>query len=130
MLAQALHSGDVTLLESCFQVTNVPTIRSSVRKLPSQLAVPLLAAVLDRLGKGSKASGQRGAMLILWVKETLSFHTAYLLSVRLLKGIIELHLTSLTRFLISCKDLRDFTSCLLADWKRISNCKTWEDDWI
>lgn len=89
MLAQALHSGDVTLLESCFQVTNVPTIRSSVRKLPSQLAVPLLAAVLDRLGKGSKASGQRGAMLILWVKETLSFHTAYLLSVRLLEGLIE-----------------------------------------
>ena len=91
-LIQALHSSDSRLLETCLTHSDPLLIRSTVRKLPPQLAVPLLTACVDRLGRGHRAanmkgggggaSSQRGISLIAWVKVVLTVHSGHLMTVR------------------------------------------------
>ena len=91
-LIQALHSSDSRLLEMCLSHSDPLLIRSTVRKLPPQLAVPLLTACVDRLGRGHRAanmkgggggaSSQRGISLIAWVKVVLTVHSGHLMTVR------------------------------------------------
>lgn len=91
-LIQALHSSDSRLLETCLGHSDPLLIRSTVRKLPPQLAVPLLTACVDRLGRGHRAanmkgggggaSSQRGISLIAWVKVVLIVHSGHLMTVR------------------------------------------------
>jgi len=90
-LIQALHSSDSRLLETCLSHSDPFLIRSTVRKLPPQLAVPLLTACVDRLGRGHRAanmrgggggaSSQRGISLIAWVKVVLTVHSGHLMTV-------------------------------------------------
>jgi U3 small nucleolar RNA-associated protein 5 len=90
-LIQALHSSDSRLLETCLSHSDPLLIRTTVRKLPPQLAVPLLTACVDRLGRGHRAanmkgggggaSSQRGISLIAWVKVTLTVHSGHLMAV-------------------------------------------------
>ena len=90
-LIQALHSSDSRLLETCLSHSDPLLIRSTVRKLPPQLAVPLLTACVDRLGRGHRAanmkgggggaSSQRGISLIAWVKVALTVHSGHLMTV-------------------------------------------------
>lgn len=90
-LIQALHSSDSRLLETCLSHSDPLLIRSTVRKLPPQLAVPLLTACVDRLGRGHRAanmkgggggaSSQRGINLISWVKVVLTVHSGHLMTV-------------------------------------------------
>lgn len=90
-LIQALHSSDSRLLETCLSHSDPLLIRSTVRKLPPQLAVPLLTACVDRLGRGHRAanmkgggggaSSQRGISLIAWVKVVLTVHSGHLMTV-------------------------------------------------
>ena len=90
-LIQALHSSDSRLLETCLNHSDPLLIRSTVRKLPPQLAVSLLTACVDRLGRGhgaanmkgrgGGASSQRGISLIAWVKVVLTVHSGHLMTV-------------------------------------------------
>ena len=90
-LIQALHSSDSRLLETCLSHSDPLLIRSTVRKLPPQLVVPLLTACVDRLGRGHRAanmkgggggaSSQRGISLIAWVKVVLTMHSGHLMTV-------------------------------------------------
>lgn len=90
-LIQALHSSDSRLLETCLTHSDPTLIRNTVRKLPPQLAVPLLTACVERLGRGARAgnmkgggggaSSQRGTGLITWVKTVLTIHSGHLMTV-------------------------------------------------
>ena len=90
-LIQALHSSDSRLLETCLAHSDQTLIRNTVKRLPPQLAVPLIIACVERLGRGARvanmkgggggASSQRGAGLITWVKTTLAVHSGHLMTV-------------------------------------------------
>lgn len=102
-LIQALHSTDSRLLETCLAHSNQTLIRNTVRRLPSQLAVPLLNACVERLGRGARAanmkgrgggaSSQRGMGLITWVKTVLAVHNGHLMTVCLQLFIYVRYLT-------------------------------------
>ena len=92
-LVQALHSADTRLLETCLLHSDELLVMNTVRRLPPQLAVPLLNACVDRLGRGARAntakgggggaSAQRGTGLIRWIRAVLVIHTAHLMTVGL-----------------------------------------------
>ena len=84
-LTQALHSGDHTLLTSCLVHSDPALIRATVRRLSGPLAVRLLEACVDRLNRGGvKSKGALGSGrargIVEWIQQTLTCHTAYLLS--------------------------------------------------
>ncbi|OSD05803.1 NUC189-domain-containing protein [Trametes coccinea BRFM310] len=89
-LIQALHSSDTRLLETCLAHSDPTLIRNTVRRLPPQLAVPLVAACVERLNRGARgnnlkgggggASSQRGTALINWVKAVLTTHSGHLMT--------------------------------------------------
>ena len=91
-LIQALHSSDTRLLETCLAHSDVTLIRNTVRRLPPQLAVPLVTACVERLGRGARgnnmkgggggASSQRGTALINWIRAVLTTHSGHLMTVR------------------------------------------------
>jgi U3 small nucleolar RNA-associated protein 5 len=91
-LIQALHSSDTRLLETCLAHSDIIIIKNTVRRLPPQLAIPLLTACMERLGRGARAgtmkgggagaSSQRGKGLVGWVKAVLAFHSGHLITVR------------------------------------------------
>ena len=93
-LIQALHSSDSGLLETCLAHTNANLIQNTVRKLPPQLALPLVTACVERLGRGKRAGrgkgggagagAQRGAGLVRWIRAVLVVHGGHLLTVRAL----------------------------------------------
>ena len=94
-LVQALHSADTGLLETCLLHSDELLVMNTVRRLPPQLAVPLLTACVERLGRGARAntakgggggaSAQRGTGLIRWIRAVLVVHTAHLMTVRLFR---------------------------------------------
>ncbi|KAH9921417.1 uncharacterized protein B0H18DRAFT_935948 [Fomitopsis serialis] len=89
-LIQALHSSDARLLETCLAHSDPTLIRNTVRRLPPQLAVPLVTACVERLGRGSRgatmkgrgggASSQRGNAMINWIKAVLAAHSGHLMT--------------------------------------------------
>ncbi|CDO70912.1 hypothetical protein BN946_scf184829.g20 [Trametes cinnabarina] len=89
-LIQALHSSDTRLLETCLAHSDLTLIRNTVRRLPPQLAVPLVTACVERLNRGARgnnlkgggggASSQRGTALINWVKSVLTTHSGHLMT--------------------------------------------------
>ncbi|KAI8983370.1 NUC189-domain-containing protein [Trametes punicea] len=89
-LIQALHSSDTRLLETCLAHSDPTLIRNTVRRLPPQLAVPLVTACVERLNRGARgnnlkgggggASSQRGTALINWVKAVLITHSGHLMT--------------------------------------------------
>jgi len=90
-LIQALHSSDSRLLEMCLAHSEPLLIRNTVRRLPPQLAVPLITACVERLGRGPRAanmkgtatgaSSQRGSGLLTWLTTVLAVHTGHLMTV-------------------------------------------------
>jgi U3 small nucleolar RNA-associated protein 5 len=90
-LIQALHSSDSRLLETCLAHSDPQLIQNTVRRLPPQLAVPLITACTERLGRGHRAAGmkgggggasaQRGTVLIAWIKTVLAVHAGHLMTV-------------------------------------------------
>ncbi|EPS99588.1 hypothetical protein FOMPIDRAFT_1124228, partial [Fomitopsis schrenkii] len=89
-LIQALHSSDSRLLETCLAHSEATLIRNTVRRLPPQLAVPLITACVERLGRGNRganlkgrgggASSQRGTAMIKWIKAVLAAHSGHLMT--------------------------------------------------
>lgn len=92
-LIQALHSSDAKLLEGCLRHSDAALIRNTVKRIPPQLAVPLLQACVDRLGRGrggntakqrgSAASAQRGTAMVAWIRAVLIIHSGHLMTVSL-----------------------------------------------
>lgn len=93
-LIQALHSSDNGLLETCLAHSNANLIQNTVRRLPPQLAVPLVTSCVERLGRGKRAGrgkgggagagAQRGTALVKWIRAALIVHGGHLLTVCLL----------------------------------------------
>ncbi|KAG2158817.1 uncharacterized protein EDB93DRAFT_1076281 [Suillus bovinus] len=107
-LIQALHSSDSKLLETCLAHSDPAMVRNTVRRLPPQLAVPLLTACVERLGRGPRAasmkgggggaSSQRGIGLITWVKTVLAVHSGHLMTMPdLVSRLSGLHATLTSR---------------------------------
>ncbi|KAI0047652.1 NUC189-domain-containing protein [Auriscalpium vulgare] len=103
-LIQALHSADTGLLETCLAHTDAALIMHTVRRLPPQLAVPLLHACVERLsrgrrgGRGGAAGSQRAAGLLRWVKTVLVVHSAHLMTMPdLVARLASLHATLTAR---------------------------------
>jgi U3 small nucleolar RNA-associated protein 5 len=92
-LIQALHSSDAKLLEGCLRHSDINLIQNTVRRIPPHLAIPLLQACVDRLGRGrggnvgrmrgSAASAQRGTVMVAWIKTVLLIHSGHLMTVGL-----------------------------------------------
>lgn len=59
LLVQALHTSDPALLTLCLSHRDPVLIRNTIRKMPAQMALPLLKACVERLGQG-KRSNKRG----------------------------------------------------------------------
>ncbi|KAI9445551.1 WD40 repeat-like protein [Lactarius indigo] len=79
-LIQALHSSDTKLLETCLAYSDAALITQTVQRLPPQLAVPLLGACVQRLGRTSAPSSQRTAVLVRWVRTVLVVHSGHLMT--------------------------------------------------
>ncbi|KAK2461714.1 hypothetical protein APHAL10511_006177 [Amanita phalloides] len=90
-LIQALHSSDSRLLETCLAHSDPALISNTVRRLPAQLAIPLINSCADRLGKGARsanmkgrgggASSQRGTTLVIWISTVLATHGGHLMTI-------------------------------------------------
>jgi U3 small nucleolar RNA-associated protein 5 len=74
VLAQALKTNDKDRLEACFQVTDLPSIRSSIQRLPSQHAAELLQRLAERIHKRPGRTGN----LMIWIQWVLVTHGGYL----------------------------------------------------
>ncbi|EKM60719.1 uncharacterized protein PHACADRAFT_168035 [Phanerochaete carnosa HHB-10118-sp] len=107
-LIQALHSSDSGLLETCLAHSNASLIQNTVKRLPPQLAVPLVTACVERLGRGKRvgrgkgggagAGSQRGAGLVRWIRAVLIVHGGHLLTMPdLVARLSGLHATLTSR---------------------------------
>lgn len=81
-LIQALHSTDTKLLETCLSYSDSTLITQTVQRLPPQLAVPLLGACVQRLGRTAAPGSQRATVLVRWVRAVLVVHSGHLMTVR------------------------------------------------
>lgn len=76
VLSQALKTNDKDLLESCFQTTDLPSIRSTIQRLQSQHVATLLQRIAERIHKRPGRTGN----LMVWVQWSLVAHGGYLAS--------------------------------------------------
>lgn len=76
VLTQALRTNDRDLLESCFQMTDIPSIRSTIQRLQS----PLVSSLLERLAERLHKRPGRAGNLMVWVQWSLVSHGGYLAS--------------------------------------------------
>ena len=76
VLTQALKTNDKDLLESCFQTTDLPSIRSTIQRLQSQHVATLLQRLAERIHKRPGRAGN----LMVWVQWSLVAHGGYLAS--------------------------------------------------
>lgn len=92
LLVQALHTSDPALLTLCLTHRDPVLIRNTIRKMPVQMALPLLKACVERLGqgkganrkgggRGSTQSEQQGRGTVEWVKGVLVERGAILMTV-------------------------------------------------
>ncbi|KAJ9118264.1 hypothetical protein QFC22_004175 [Naganishia vaughanmartiniae] len=109
LLLQALHTSDPQLLSMILTSPSnaSPTlIRNTIRKLPSSMALPLLKACVDRLGKGkafNKRGGGRGGglnekqglVVVAWIRGVLVERGNVLMTIPSLPA----HLASLSSLL-------------------------------
>ncbi|KNC86897.1 hypothetical protein SARC_00992 [Sphaeroforma arctica JP610] len=77
LLAQALHSNDLSLLEECISNTNEHVVRNTVQHLPTPYVIPFLEAIVAKF----QAKPVRGAQLVPWIKTVMVVHTSYLMTV-------------------------------------------------
>lgn len=109
MLLQGLHTSDPQLLSLILTstVNSTPAlIRNTVRRLPASMALPLLKACVDRLGKG-RAFGRRGggrggglnerqgSCVVAWIRGVLVERGSVLMTV----PSLPVHLASLSQLL-------------------------------
>ena len=74
VLTQALKTNDRDLLETCFQTTDVPSIRSTIQRLQSVHVATLLQRLAERIHRRPGRTGN----LLVWVQWALVAHGGYL----------------------------------------------------
>lgn len=74
VLTQALRTNDTPLLESCLQVSSLPSIRATIERLPSAHASNLLQKLAERM---HKRPGRAGSLMV-WIQWTIVAHGGYL----------------------------------------------------
>ncbi|XP_046859351.1 WD repeat-containing protein 43-like [Xenia sp. Carnegie-2017] len=78
MLVQALNSQDKKLLEDVLNGSTKPkVIQSTLRRLPVNYVIPFLTELVQRI----QSSPSRGSHLVPWIKNIMSIHMAYLMTV-------------------------------------------------
>jgi U3 small nucleolar RNA-associated protein 5 len=106
LLIQALHTSDPALLTLCLSHRDSTLIRNTIRKMPAQMALPLLKACVERLGQGKLANrrgGGRGSAqseqhargTVEWVKGVLVERGSILMTM----PSLPLHLANLSQLL-------------------------------
>lgn len=76
VLTQSLRTNDKNLLETCFHVKDLSTIRATIQRLDSHFASDLLQRLAERL---HSRPGRAGSLMV-WVQWTLIAHGGYLAS--------------------------------------------------
>ncbi|OJD31819.1 small nucleolar ribonucleoprotein complex component [Diplodia corticola] len=74
VLTQALKTNDKELLESCFEMNDLNSVRSTIERLPSPLVANLLCRLAERLHKRPGRAGN----LMVWVQWAIVSHGGYL----------------------------------------------------
>ncbi|KAJ9661251.1 Small subunit (SSU) processome component [Coniosporium apollinis] len=74
VLTQALKTNDRQLLESCFEMNDLDSVRSTIERLPS----PLVSNLLQRLAERLHNRPGRAGNLLIWVQWSLVSHGGYL----------------------------------------------------
>lgn len=74
VMTQALKTNDRDLLETCFQIGDIPTIRATVERLQPQLVSSLLSRLAERMYKRPGRTG----VLLTWVQWSMVAHGGYL----------------------------------------------------
>lgn len=74
VLTQSLRTNDRNLLETCFHVKDLQTIRATIERLDSSFASTLLQRLAERL---HSRPGRAGSLMV-WIQWTLVAHGGYL----------------------------------------------------
>lgn len=74
VLTQSLRTNDTNLLETCFHVRDLATIRATIERLDSSFATVLLQRLAERL---HSRPGRAGSLMV-WIQWTLVAHGGYL----------------------------------------------------
>ena len=74
VLTQSLRTNDTNLLETCFHVKDLATIRATIERLDSSFATLLLQRLAERL---HSRPGRAGSLMV-WIQWTLVAHGGYL----------------------------------------------------
>lgn len=89
VLTQALRTNDRDLLESCFEMNDLESVRSTIERLPSHLVSILLPRLAERIHKRPGRAGN----LMVWVQWAIVSHGGYLAG----QPEVMLHMGSLIR---------------------------------
>lgn len=74
VLTQSLRTNDTNLLETCFHVKDLASIRATIERLDSSFATLLLQRLAERL---HNRPGRAGSLMV-WIQWTLVAHGGYL----------------------------------------------------
>ncbi|KAF1988975.1 NUC189-domain-containing protein [Aulographum hederae CBS 113979] len=78
VLAQALRTNDRDLLEKCFDMNDLDSVRATIERLPSSLVGELVLKLADRLHKRPGRAGN----LMVWVQWAIVSHGGYIANQR------------------------------------------------
>lgn len=88
VLTQSLRTNDTNLLETCFHVKNLQTVRATIERLDSSFATTLLQRLAERL---HSRPGRAGSLMV-WIQWTLVAHGGYLAGQpEIMKKLASLH---------------------------------------
>ena len=76
ILTQSLRTNDVNLLETCFHAKDLATVRATIERIDSSLAMILLERLAERL---HSRPGRAGSLMV-WIQWTIVAHGGYLAS--------------------------------------------------
>lgn len=74
VLTQSLRTNDTNLLETCFHVKDLATVRATIERLDSSFTTVLLQRLAERL---HSRPGRAGSLMV-WIQWTLVAHGGYL----------------------------------------------------
>lgn len=88
VLTQSLRTNDMNLLETCFHVKDLQTVRATIERLDSSFAATLLQRLAERL---HSRPGRAGSLMV-WIQWTLVAHGGYLAGQpEIMKKLASLH---------------------------------------
>ena len=88
ILTQSLRTNDTNLLETCFHVKELFTVRATIERLDSSFATILLQRLAERL---HSRPGRAGSLMV-WIQWTLVAHGGYLAGQsEIMKKLASLH---------------------------------------